>query len=173
MIRLDRILCAALVATSGAAPAALAQGPAANPCAAAERHKFDFWIGEWDVKALAGATVGKSSVQSIAGGCGMLENWTGGNGGSGKSLNAYNPVSKQWQQYWVGQGGAVTEYRESTWNDGSLRYIARGSAPSGAPIQRLTFTPVNDTTVRQHGEQSTDNGATLTTTYDLYYYRRR
>jgi hypothetical protein len=40
-------------------------------------------------------------------------------------------------------------------------------------MQRLTFTPVNDTTVRQHGEQSTDNGATWTTTYDFYYYRRR
>ena len=173
MIRIDRMLAATALAMS-AASAALAQGPAPNACAAPERHKFDFWIGEWEVKAAAGgATVGKSSIQAIAGGCGLLENWTAANGGSGKSLNAYNPVSKQWQQYWVGQGGAVTEYRESAWHDGSLSYIARGSAAGAGPIQRLTFTPVNDTTVRQHGEQSTDNGATWATTYDLYYYRRR
>jgi len=172
MVTIDRIV-AAIVLTMSTALTSHAQAPAPNACAAAERHKFDFWIGEWEVKAAAGPTVGKSSIQSIAGGCGLLENWTGANGGSGKSLNAYNPVSKQWQQYWVGQGGAVTEYRESTWNDGSLSYVARGSGPGSGPIQRLTFTPVNDSTVRQHGEQSTDNGATWTTTYDFYYYRRR
>ena len=137
MIRIDRILAATVVAMSAALTTAHAQGPTPNACAAPDRHKFDFWIGEWDVKVSAGATVGKSSVQSIAGGCGLLENWTAGNGSTGKSLNAYNPATKQWQQYWVGQGGAVTEYRESTWNDGSLSYIARGSAPNGPPIQRL------------------------------------
>jgi hypothetical protein len=38
---------------------------------------------------------------------------------------------------------------------------------------RLTFTPVDSNTVRQHGESSTDGGATWTTTYDLLYHRKR
>jgi hypothetical protein len=150
-------------------------GPPPNPCAGnPERHRFDFWVGEWQVTTPDGHAVGSSSVQSMAGGCGLLENWTASNGTTGKSLNAFNPVAKQWQQYWVGQGGAVTEYRESEWRDGSLSLVARPSAAAaGQPMQRLTFTPVNDSTVRQHGELSQDGGSTWTTSYDIYYHRRR
>jgi hypothetical protein len=157
--------------TSASAPS----GPPPNPCVGSpDRHRFDFWVGEWQVTTPDGHVVGSSSVQSMAGGCGLLENWTASNGTTGKSLNAFNPAAKQWQQYWVGQGGAVTEYRESEWHDGSLSLIARPAASAqGQPTQRLTFTPVNDSTVRQHGELSKDGGSTWTTTYDFYYHRRR
>ena len=152
-----------------------AGGPPPNPCAGnPDRHRFDFWMGEWQVTTSEGRVVGSSSIQSMAGGCGLLENWTASNGATGKSLNAFNPVTKQWQQYWVGQGGAVTEYRESEWRDGSLSFVARATgAAQGQSIQRLTFTPVNDSTVRQHGELSNDGGSTWTTTYDFYYHRRK
>jgi len=162
-------------ATPGQTGASTPSGPPPNPCAGnADRHRFDFWMGEWQVTTPDGRAVGSSSVQSMAGGCGLLENWTALNGTTGKSLNAFNPVAKQWQQYWVGQGGAVTEYRESEWRDGSLSLISRPSASASAqPMQRLTFTPVNDSTVRQHGELSNDGGTTWTTTYDFYYHRRR
>jgi hypothetical protein len=156
---------------TGASPAS---GPPPSPCAGnPDRHRFDFWVGEWQVTTPDGHVVGSSSVQSMAGGCGLLENWTASNGTTGKSLNAFNPVAKQWQQYWVGQGGAVTEYRESEWHDGSLSFIARPTGAAAQPMQRLTFTPVNDSTVRQHGELSKDGGSTWTTTYDFYYHRRR
>ena len=156
--------------TNASAPS----GPPPNPCAGnPDRHRFDFWVGEWQVTTPDGHVVGSSSVQSMAGGCGLLENWTASNGTTGKSLNAFNPVAKQWQQYWVGQGGAVTEYRESEWHDGSLSLVARPTAAPGQPTQRLTFTPVNDSTVRQHGELSKDGGSTWTTSYDFYYHRRR
>ena len=180
-----RVICGFVAAIGLVAVAGSARGQATasapnpgppTPCVGnADRHRFDFWVGEWQVTTANGNVVGSSSVQSMAGGCGLLENWTAANGTTGKSLNAYNPVSKQWQQYWVGQGGAVTEYRESEWHDGSLSLIARASARSvaAAPIQRLTFTPVNDSTVRQHGEVSADSGSTWTTTYDFYYHRRR
>jgi len=148
--------------------------PPPNPCAGnPDRRRFDFWIGEWEVTTPDGHAVGSSSVQSMAGACGLLENWTASNGTTGKSLNAFNPVARQWQQYRVGQGGAVTEYRESEWHDGSLSLVARPTAASGQPTQRLTFTPVNDSTVRQHGELSKDGGSTWTTSYDFYYHRRR
>ena len=171
--------CAALtlVVVAHAALGQTASPPPPNPspCAAdTDRHRFDFWIGEWQVTTHDGRVVGASSVQSMAGGCGLLENWTAGNGTTGKSLNAYNPVTHHWQQFWVGQGGAVTEYRESEWHDRSLSFIARPSAgATSTPTQRLTFTPVNDSTVRQHGETTADGGATWTTTYDFYYHRRR
>ncbi len=31
-------------------------------------------------------------------------------GGSGKSVNAYDPASKSWQQTWVGSGGGVIKF---------------------------------------------------------------
>jgi hypothetical protein len=170
-----RALPAQNTASGAAAPPPAATKPAPTPCAdAAERHRFDFWIGEWDVTTKGGTQVGSSAVQSVSGGCALLENWTSANGGHGKSLNAYNPAVGQWQQYWIGQDGNPTEFRESTWEGSSivLRAHAPATGTSPATEQRLTFSPVDSTTVRQHGENSTDGGATWTTTYDFYYHRK-
>jgi hypothetical protein len=164
------LAASALLAASSvsSAQASAPKGPP-NVCPAApERHQFDFWIGEWDVKTPGGGTAGKSVVQSIAGGCAILENWTSAVGGQGKSINAYNPATKQWQQYWIGQDGNPTEYRESTFDGKSLAFVAKSS--SG--WQRLTFTPLADGAVRQHGEISADEGRTWKTTYDFRYVKR-
>jgi len=163
-----------LPAQSTAAGAPPPRAP--TPCAdAPERHRFDFWIGEWDVTTQGGTRVGGSVVQSVSGGCALLENWTSARGGQGKSLNAYNPAVGQWQQYWIGQDGNPTEYRESTWAGRSI--VLRAHTPAGgtAPATelRLTFTPVDSDTVRQLGERSTDGGATWATTYDFYYHRKK
>src|SRR3569832_2193857 len=138
----------ALLLILAAGTAAAQSGPPKPPnvCpASAERHQFDFWIGTWDVKTPAGGLAGHSVVQSISGGCAMLENWTSAGGGQGKSINAYNPAIKQWQQYWIGQDGNPTEYSESTYDGKSIAFVAR----NGATVQRLTFTPLEDGTVRQ------------------------
>jgi hypothetical protein len=159
--------------TSPAASAAAS--PAPKPCAdAAERHRFDFWIGEWDVTTKGGTHVGSSVVQSVSGGCALLENWTSARGGQGKSLNSFNPAVGQWQQYWIGQDGNPTEFRQSTWEGASivLRAHAPASGTTPATEQRLTFSPLDSATVRQHGETSTDGGATWATTYDFYYHRK-
>ena len=156
--------------STGAAPQR-----APTPCAGvAERHRFDFWIGEWEVTTKGGTRVGSSVVQSVSGGCALLENWTNAQGGQGKSLNAFNPAVGQWQQYWIGQDGNPTEFRESTWADRSIVFRAHSPATGKSPAteMRLTFTPVDSSTVQQHGENSTDGGATWTTTYDFYYHRK-
>ena len=153
-----------------------APSPAPTPCVdVAERHRFDFWIGEWEVTTPAGGRAGSSSVQSVSGGCALLENWTSANGGHGKSLNAFNPAVGQWQQYWIGQDGNPTEFRESTWSGSSIVFRAHAPAAGKSPAteMRLTFTPVDSSTVQQHGESSTDGGVTWTTTYLFVYHRKR
>ena len=148
----------------------------ATPCMEApERHRFDFWIGEWDVTTPAGGRAGTSSVQSVSGGCALLENWTSANGGHGKSLNAFNPTIGQWQQYWIGQDGNPTEFRESTWSGNSIVFRAHAPATSKSPAMemRLTFTPLDSSTVQQHGESSTDGGTTWKTTYLFVYHRKK
>ena len=139
-----------------------------------EARRFDFWVGEWDVRAPAGPVVGRSAVERVSGGCALLENWTPlRGGGSGKSLTAYNAALKQWQQYWVGHAGGVTEYRRGEWRDSTLVLMGEGQNAQGAAmLVRLQFTLMPGGIVRQYGDQSTDGGKTWTTGYDLFYHRR-
>ena len=136
---MDTIRILLIVALAAAPVAARAQNGPPTPCAnAPERRAFDFFVGDWNVTTPTGAQAGKSSVQIVSGGCGLLENWTGLGGGVGKSLSAYNPATKQWQQFWVGQGGLVTEFR-SEWRDKTLVLIfddARRHQPSVVHTER-------------------------------------
>jgi hypothetical protein len=43
--------------------------------------------------------------------------------------------------------------------------------PSATPLNRITWTPNPDGTVRQRWDQSTDSGATWTTVFDGLYAR--
>jgi hypothetical protein len=80
------------------APILYAATHAPAPCdTAATSRQLDFWVGEWNVTTKGGTQVGQSSVQRTVGGCAVLENWTGNRGDAGKSLNAFNPVTRQWQ----------------------------------------------------------------------------
>ena len=167
---------ATAAAPQSAGQQATASARAPIPCAnAPERHRFDFWIGEWDVTTSAkkdGSKGGNSVIQSVSGGCALLENWTSTKGGQGKSLNAYNPLVHEWQQYWIGQDGNVTEFRTSRFDGTSLSFLT-DNGPGPNLIGRLTFSPVESDLVRQHYESSGDSGKTWTTVYDLYYHRKR
>ncbi len=175
--RLARLGSAALLAITAltstmAGQTAPPSGPAPTPCVTdRERHNFDFWIGEWDVTTKGGSLAGHSVVQSVSGGCALLENWTSLNGGNGKSLNAYNPLIRQWQQFWIGQDGSVTEFRSSALDGTSLVFYVKDDANKSA-ISRLRFTPVDSATVRQHSESTKDGGKIWKTDYDFYYHRK-
>jgi hypothetical protein len=145
-----------------------------RPCVAKpDSHRFDFWIGEWSVTTPQGQPAGKSSVQQILEQCVIFENWTDAQGGSGKSLNAYNAALGMWQQFWTDQYGAVTEYRRSEPTERGLRFFAETTLPKGPALLRMTFTPVDANTVRQFGETSFDAGKSWQTSFDLYYHRAR
>src|SRR5262249_52874056 len=117
---------------------------AAEPCMSrVESRALDFWIGEWDVSNAQNQLAGRNSVQSSLGGCALLETWSPLGGGGGKSISSYNPRLKSWQQFWVDQGGNVTEYREGELVDGSVRLTARVT-PQGVPtLLRMTYTPID------------------------------
>jgi hypothetical protein len=145
-----------------------------TPCLTRKESRlFDFWVGDWDVRNAQGQPAGQSSVQLLLEGCALFENWTDGQGGGGKSLNSYNTNTKQWQQFWTDQYGRVTEYRESTWINGSLQFSAQQITPRGPALLHMTFTPVNADLVRQFGEISTDDGKTWAPSFDLYYHRKK
>lgn len=147
---------------------------AAEPCkdpANPQYRQLDFWVGEWDVFA-GKQKVGESSVQLILNDCVVLENWRGLQGGSGKSLNKYNNVTKEWEQFWVSDSG-TTNYFKGTLVDGAMRYTLEMPGPSGGTLMRhLTFTPLDGGKVRQFSERSIDGGKTWATEYDFVYVKK-
>ena len=134
--------------------------------------QFDFWIGEWDVynpeKQLAGTNV----IQKILGGCALMENWTGTFGGTGKSLNWFNPGAGYWQQTWVSDRAFTQEYREGRLDGTTLRFLGDQKTAQGVQRVRLSFTPLAANRVRQHAESSSDGGTTWATVYDFLYLRQ-
>ncbi len=146
-----------------------AQVPPAPP---PEARQFDFWLGEWDVVTPDGKPAGKSRIEKMAGGWGLLENWTDADGTSGKSLNTWFPAKKQWQQFWVGSGGAL-ELAGGLNVQGEMVLTGVAiAATGGQKLDRITWTPNADGTVRQHWEQSTDNGHVWATVFDGLYRKR-
>lgn len=146
--------------------------PPAPPAPPTESRQFDFWIGEWEVFGPKGKKQGDSRIEVIATGWGLLENWTGAGGYNGKSLNTWIPQKKRWQQFWVGDGGAL-ELSGGLNDKGEMVLSGRQAANDGKEtIERITWTPNADGTVRQHWESSADNGATWTTSFDGLYRKK-
>jgi tetratricopeptide (TPR) repeat protein len=147
---------------------------ATRPCQFAPEYKqFDFWVGEWDVETAQGQPAGINVIQRIENGCILMENWTGAQGGTGKSINFYNASTGKWRQTWVDSTGGVTEY-QGEYKDGAMRFDGNPITQNGQKIlRRLTLSSQGPDRVRQLFEQSADDGKTWTTQYDLIYVRKK
>jgi len=150
-----------------------AQQPPRSSCATGEYRQFDFWVGDWEVTDSAGAIIyGNNRVNREENGCLVHENWAGSRGGTGQSLNFFDPMKQQWEQVWVGSDGLVVQIT------GRLRgtsMVLEGEAMGqGGKVlkQRAAWTPQADGRVRQFWEQSADGGTTWTVAFDGWYRRR-
>lgn len=143
-----------------------------NPCKARpEFRQFDFWIGEWLPKNTQGVTVGTSSIQLILGSCIIFENWSTPVS-SGKSFNVYDTRDGKWHQTWVDDKGLITHYVGGL-VDGKMVLESESVVNGKKMIARMTFSKLDNGDVRQHGESSTDEGKTWTTTFDFTYVRKK
>ena len=168
---------AAAAALALAAASAHAQTPAAPTprpdCKAAEHHQLDFWVGEWRVfRAADGAEVASSSIQSVASGCAVSENYNAplapGGAYQGLSYSSFDRGAGKWRQFYVDVSGAAA------WFTGGLEgpnMVLYAPGPNGNQ-QRMTYRPNADGSVSQIGAVSSDGGQTWTPTYD-YVYRRK
>jgi len=149
--------------------------PQLPTCSAPEFRAFDFWVGEWDVVVTGTENrAGSSVIGKENADCVITEHWTSARGPyTGQSLNMYDRATGHWNQYYMDSTGEVTRFEGGPFENG-MRLLdpANVAAGQSAPLQtRMTFTANADGTVRQHGETSPD-GATWTTSYDLTYRRR-
>ncbi|MEO8174207.1 MAG: hypothetical protein ABI581_14030 [Sediminibacterium sp.] len=156
---------------------AFSQAPKPVPCSGNPVYQqFDFWLGEWEAFGPKGNKGGDSRVERLLDSCVILENWTSTQAGySGKSYNTFNSTTGKWQQYWVDNKGGVTEYFDGhAEKDKMILQTANLKQPNGSMlIMRMTFSKLSEDKVRQHGENSTDDGKTWKTSFDLEYRRKK
>ncbi|MBI3651098.1 MAG: tetratricopeptide repeat protein [Acidobacteria bacterium] len=146
----------------------------ATPCLYAPEHRqFDFWIGEWEVFTPPGQLAGTSSIQRVVDGCVIFENWTGAQGGNGKSFNFYDRNDGKWHQLWVGSNGGVINF-SGAFKDDAMRYEAVTTTVNGSKtLQRMTFFKLVGDKVRQLWETSTDDGKTWSLAFDGTYVKKK
>lgn len=157
---------AALVAALVAAPvvASSAQAAQAKACDGPGPRAFDFWIGTWDVYLPDGSKAGENVVESIAGGCALLENWTGAKGLVGKSLNVFDAKDARWHQSWVDASGTRLELAGTA---------GPGTMSLSSTDQRITWTANADGSVRQYWESWDDRTKAWVASFDGKYVRRK
>jgi len=171
MKRSTLAIVATLLPALGVAPALRAQeAEQAPPCSLEEHRQFDFWIGEWEVVNTADdQVVGQNTISPVMNGCALEENWVGGQGGKGTSLNVYNAASGSWHQTWISDTGTFL-LLAGGWKDGSM--VLQGEmtgAGGGKVMHRIAWTPGESGEVRQIWEFSRDGGEAWTTAFDGTY----
>ena len=143
----------------------------ASPCATGAYREFDFWAGEWIVRAASGEEVGRNSVAARAAGLRAHRALDRADGSTGISINFYDPVLRVWTQQWVSAGAVLTMtggLKDGAMVlEGPLHYLKDGRATR----LRGTWTVLPDGRVRQQFVESADDGKTWTDWFDGYYTR--
>jgi tetratricopeptide (TPR) repeat protein len=151
-----------------------------RPCSGPEYRQFDFWLGTWDVLNPAGQKIGTNEISSTNDGCVVYENWRDARGGTGNSFNFYETKTKRWHQFWVSSNGNASPLSAAA--DGTPMPMSGGlvdgamvlqSPPGSKPLNRWTWSRADGGKVRQHAEQSDDEGKTWKTVFDGLYVKTR
>ena len=172
-MRLRRsILVASILTFAGALPSAVAAQQQAPPgCAGEQYDDFDFWIGAWTVTSPAGATIGSSRIERASMGCAILESWTDARGIDGHSINFFEREADAWNQVWMGANGSVLRLTGGSDRPGRMIMTGERPTPQGTVSNRITWTLLDDGTVEQLWETSSDAGATWQTGFRGVYHR--
>jgi hypothetical protein len=156
--------------------AATVYSQASPPCACCHEKakQFHYWVGEWEVTNPKGKVAGTNRIVLMEGNCVMQENWTAAGGGyTGTSYNFYNTSTGKWQQLWIDNQGGNLQL-EGEWNGSAmiLQNKPTKNRQGQLQIDRITWTPNADGSVRQLWEVSTDGGAKWSVAFDGMYRRK-
>ena len=174
------VLATLLVPSSLFAPvqAQQAAAPVAKPspaCASDEHRAFDFWIGVWDVTAAGqDQPTAVNRISREHDGCVIREDYMTKGGYTGMSMSFYDAAWKKWHQTWMGADGSAL-YIEGGPNELGEMVLSNRNTPyfqEGTAINRITWTPNSDGSVRQHWQASSDDGASWSTVFDGLYVKQ-
>ena len=143
-------------------------------CGAAVYRKFDFWLGHWEIEDFSGGEPpvdgGDDVITSDLGGCVVFENYAGG-GFVGRSMNTVDPLTGQWHQHWSDNSGVVLDLAGAPTATGMLLEGTRPTPAGGTIADRIEWTPLSSTEVRQLW-QFTVNGGPVNVQFDGLYHSR-
>jgi hypothetical protein len=150
-----------------------ASPPAAQDCRAAEHRQFDFWLGTWDVTE-HDKPAGTNTIEADLKGCVVVEHWTSARGGHGTSLNFFDRRTKAWYQTWIDeQGGALRLKGGLDHGRMVMQSEPMPNSSGGSSIEKITWSPEADGTVRQLWQSSADHGKTWSVAFDGRYRRKK
>lgn len=145
----------------------------AQSCSTVAHAAFDFWVGEWHVTdAASGRLAGINRIERMDSGCVVRERYQTPGAYSGQSLNWYDPASGQWHQLWLDSDGLVLRLAGGPTPDGMMVLDGVGRDSVGPTVERITWHPRPDGTVRQHWTQARSSSGPWRTVFDGIYVRR-
>ena len=135
----------------------------------AEHRQFDFWIGEWEVTSARGQKAGTNRIERMLGGCVLYESWTSAGPSRGHSFNIWDPGDNKWHQTWVDNSGTFLRIAGGIIN-GEMVMEGERRLPDGTrQLEKITWTPNKDGTLRQVWLSSRDQGMRWATVFDGAY----
>ena len=148
----------ALIVLLSAAMLAAAGSPREQPCATAERHEFDFVLGNWLVRDGSGRAVGTATIARAYGGCVLIETWLGA-GSVTESLGiiGFQPESGRWHRDFLDPGGVVLSLAGQM-EGPAMVMTGKEYRPEGVRMHRLSWQPGKDGTVEELWQTSSDDG---------------
>ncbi|WP_286263567.1 hypothetical protein [Thalassotalea atypica] len=112
-----------------------------------------------------------SKISTINGGCTILEEYATPTGFIGKSLNIYDVTSDQWHQTWTDNTGSLLRL-DGQFDGTSMVLTGNTIDKTGKTnLNRITWTPNQDGTVRQLWEISEDKGKNWQVIFDGLYHK--
>lgn len=152
---------------------AAADAVTAPACLAEEYRQFDFWIGSWEVMVGGGQKAGDNDIVAINKGCALMERYVTAGAYRGQSINAYDASRQVWHQTWVDTSGLLLTI-EGGLVEGNM--VMTGTRPrqtaNGEVLDRISWFPQPDGSVRQVWEVTSDDGKSWTPIFDGVYRRK-
>jgi hypothetical protein len=142
-----------------------------TPCRAPEYRQFDFWVGDWDVRAPDGASAGHNVVTLEQDGCLLVEHWRASEGGqTGTSFNYYDVRDKKWHQLYLDNSGNAGAFPAMAGNLIAGKMVLLTDEKQ-SPLFRWTWYELAPGKVRQMAEKSSDGQKTWNIVWDSVYLK--
>lgn len=152
--------------------AATSAAQQSSACSTPQHRQFDFWIGEWEVSDARGQRLGSNRIERVLNGCALYESWAGVSGSRGHSFNAWDPADNKWHQSWFDNDGTILNLSGGMINGEMVMEGERRLSDGTQTVERITWTPNKDGTVRQFWQSSRDRGMRWTVVFEGTYRRK-
>ena len=157
------------IAATAATAAPAAAPKAAEPCAGAEFHQFDFFAGDWDAfdPDAPAHPVARNHVTPILGGCVLHEVHAQDDGLVGESFSMYDAPRGVWHESWVTKHGRWLVMDGHLQGDRMI-FTGEWKTSSKSATVRVVWI-AQGKAVRETAEGSSDGGKTWTPMFDLIF----